>query len=110
MSQPEKTAAAEGATAAPPSEIDVRERGAPRDGEPQVLDRRLFMQLSVFRCPAARDAAETVRELGTALRAREVPAVIYDDVNDPRGIGVLCWSEDPARFVTAVRPALASRE
>jgi hypothetical protein len=29
-------------------EIDVRERGLPKDGAPQLMDRRLFMQLLVF--------------------------------------------------------------
>jgi chlorite dismutase len=33
--------------------------------------------------------------------------VVYDDVNDPRGLGVLTWSENPAHFVRAVRPVLA---
>ena len=29
-------------------ELDIRERGGMRNGEPQFLDRRLFMQLSAF--------------------------------------------------------------
>jgi len=33
--------------------------------------------------------------------------VIYDDTNDPRGIGLLTWSEDPAHFVERVRPLFA---
>jgi chlorite dismutase len=31
---------------------------------------------------------------------------VYEDVNDPRGLGVLTWGEDPAVFVESVRPAL----
>jgi hypothetical protein len=34
----------------PSSVPDVRERGAERDGKPQVMDRRLFMQLLAFDC------------------------------------------------------------
>jgi hypothetical protein len=86
--------------------IDVRERGAERDGQPQVMDRRLFMQFLAFHCESGPSAAVEKLELG--LRARGVPAVIYDDVNDPSGIAVLTWSEEPAHFVTAVRPVLAA--
>src|SRR5262245_11425406 len=90
--------------------IDVSERGAPKDGQPQVIDRRLFMQLLVFSCPDARDPAATAASLGRAMEQGGVPAVIYEDANDPQGIGLLTWSEDPAMFVTAVRPALNSIE
>ena len=85
--------------------IDVRERGAPVDGQPQHLDRRLFMQLQVFE--AAGDPAEALRELGAALRDAGVPSVLYEDVSHPRGIGVLTFSEDPALFVKKARPVLA---
>jgi len=84
--------------------VDVRERGAPVDGQPQHLDRRLFMQLLAFE--VAGDPAATVRELGSALRDGGVSSVIYEDANHPRGIGVLTFSEDPAAFVKAARPRL----
>lgn len=85
--------------------IDVSERGAPRDGQPQVMDRRLFMQLLVWSSAAA-DPAAVAAQIGAALQAKGVGAVVYEDVNDPRGIGLLTWGEDPAVFVEAVRPAL----
>jgi chlorite dismutase len=47
-----------------------------------------------------------VSRLRTSLAAANTPAVIYADVHDPRGVGVLTWSEDPAHFVTNVRSAL----
>jgi chlorite dismutase len=87
-------------------QIDVSERGAPKDGQPQLLDRRLFMQLLVFTSTGG-DVAEMPSTVGRAIEARGAPVVVYEDVNDPRGIAVLTWSEDPALFVTAVRPALA---
>jgi chlorite dismutase len=87
--------------------IDVRERGADRDGAPQVMDRRLFMQLLVFRCDRGSDPAEVAPALGAALESRGVPGVIYEDVNDPRGIALLTWGESPATFVDDVRPTLA---
>ena len=93
------------------SSIDVRERGAERDGQPQVLDTRLFMQLLVFRTSApAAGSPGIVSELGRALAREKVSAVIYEDVNDPLGIGVLTFSEDPGDFVTRVRPAIAGQQ
>lgn len=85
--------------------IDVRERGAPVEGQPQFLDRRLFMQLLVFE--VAGDPAATLRALGESLREGGVPSVLYEDANHPRGIGVLTFGEDPELFVKAVRPRLA---
>ncbi|TKD01864.1 chlorite dismutase family protein [Polyangium fumosum] len=88
--------------------IDVSERGAPRDGQPQTMDRRLFMQLLVFQCEEAaglgtvRDFAVTLRR---AIQAKGVGAVVYADVNDPWGLGLLTWSEDPGAFVEVVHPA-----
>jgi Chlorite dismutase len=87
-------------------DIDVRERGAEKDGQPQIMDRRLFMQFLAFEIPEA-GVESTVRGLTTALAERRIASVVYDDVNDPRGIGLLTWSEDPAHFVTAVRPVVA---
>ncbi|AUX44621.1 hypothetical protein SOCE26_060870 [Sorangium cellulosum] len=90
--------------------IDVAERGAPREGRPQVMDRRLFMQLLVFRCPSAEDPAALTNAVGRALTEHGAAAVVYEDVSDPRGIAVLTWAEDPAFFVQTVRPALQRAE
>jgi chlorite dismutase len=89
--------------------IDVNEYGGKRDGARQVLERRLFMQLLVFEVdedegPSERQAAE----IAGLLRAARVPSVVYADTMDPRSVGVLTWSEDPAHFVRAVRPHLQS--
>lgn len=43
-----------------------------------------------------------------ALAAAELPAVLYADVNDSRGLGLVSWSEDPDFFVRRLRPFLAS--
>jgi chlorite dismutase len=87
--------------------VNVLERGADRDGQSQTMDRRLFMQLLVYRCPAEIHAREIVTLLGRALGEAAVGAVIYEDVNDPQGIGVLSFSEQPADFVDKVRPVLS---
>lgn len=85
-------------------EIDVRERGAPKDGAPQEMDRRVFMQLLVFRIPEGSSVGSQQEALGKALQQGDVASVVYADVNDPRSIGLLTWSEDPALFVDQVRP------
>ena len=79
--------------------IDVMEHG----GKKQTTDRRLFMQLLVFDVPAA-EVEDKPRALADALGERRIPAVLYADTNDPRGVGLLTWSEDPADFITKVRP------
>lgn len=85
-------------------EIDTREHGAKIGDTEQALDRRLFMQLLAFHAPAGTDTQSFVSELGSALTNGKVPSVIYADVNDPRGLALLTWSEEPAHFVESVRP------
>jgi hypothetical protein len=90
--------------------IDIRERGAERDGQPQAMDARLFMQLVVLRASGRPGGTQAmVAELGQALAREKVGAVIYEDVNDPFGIGLLTFSENPADFVTRVRPAVSAQ-
>ena len=105
MSHPHAEAEGRGPGEAP---LDVRERGAQRDGQPQLLDRRLFMQLLVLDCRAEPGAAASAQKLAAQLRAANVGSVIYEDVNDPFGIGLLTFTEDPSDFVTKVRPAVAA--
>jgi chlorite dismutase len=78
--------------------IDVRERGAHQ----QSSDRRLFVQLQAF--AGCADPKPLVR----ALEVRGLEAVLYQDLNDPRGIAVLTMSEDPAYFVTGLREVLTA--
>jgi chlorite dismutase len=76
--------------------VDVRERGANQ----QSVDRRLFMQLQAF--GGCADAKALVR----ALEASGAEAVLYQDLNDPRGVAVLWMSEDPTFFVGPFRELL----
>jgi chlorite dismutase len=96
--------AAQGSTDLPV--VDVSERAGDRTGNPQVLHSRLFMQLLVFTGHSQDGAAADTRRLVEALDAAGSDAVLYADVHDPRGVGVLTWSEDPTHFVTKVRKAL----
>jgi hypothetical protein len=90
--------------------IEVRERGGERAGIPQILDRRLFMQLMVFEADRAISPATALKDLGTALTRHDVPSVVYEDVNNPHGLGVLSWSEEPLDFATKLRPVFGDRE
>jgi chlorite dismutase len=83
--------------------IDVNEYGGKKDGVKQSMNRRLFMQLLVFRTPSG-SADATATELLALLRNRKIPGVVYADTMDPRGLALLSWSEDPSRFVRDVRP------
>lgn len=86
--------------------VDVNEYGGKIEGERQSMNRRLFMQLMVF---SPEPQASEPQTLATRLKREGVRSVIYADTNDPRGFGVLTWSEDPAHFVTKVRPCLEER-
>lgn len=90
--------------------IDVNEYGGKKDGERQSLDRRLFMELLVFDVPPGRSADAAAKQLGDALARGRIPGVVYADALDPRGLGLLVWSEDPAHFVRAVRPLFTEGE
>jgi chlorite dismutase len=76
--------------------IDVQERGANQ----QASSRRLFMQLQVL--GGCLDAKPLVR----ALEASRIEAVLYQDVNDPRGVAVLAMNEEPGFFATGLRDVL----
>jgi chlorite dismutase len=94
------------ATPPSPLTIDVAEHGATRDGVRQVMNRRLFMQLLVF--DVAGDADRAAASTAEVLRSRGISGVIYADAVDPRGLGLLTWSEDPAHFPQAVRPLFST--
>lgn len=99
MSDPTQT------TAHSPREhqVDVNERGADKSGAPISINRRVFMQLLGF------EASEPglIPALSNVLREANVPSVVYEDVNHPRGFALLTFSEQPLDFVTRVRPLLS---
>lgn len=83
-------------------DIDLKEYGGKKEGVPQSSDARLFMQLLVLEChEGTLSAAESLTEL---LRAHGIAGVVYRDANDPKGLGLLTWSKDPAHFVDKVAP------
>jgi Chlorite dismutase len=93
--------------------IDVNEYGGKKDGVKQAMNRRLFMQLLVFRLPTGtepvsggpKSAPDAVgAELVSILKTRKIAGVVYADAMDPRSLALLTWSEDPAHFIRNVRP------
>lgn len=96
--QPSSTTHSHAPAAAPA--LDLREKGGAKDGQPQFSDRRLFMQLTVF--SGCRDA----RKLIDALAGAGVDCVLYEELNDPTGVGVLAMSDDPGLLITKLRQDL----
>lgn len=77
--------------------LDLREKGGAKDGQPQLSDKRLFMQLTAF--GGCRDAHKLINSLiGTG-----VDCVLYEELNDPTGVAVLAMSEDPNLLITKLR-------
>jgi chlorite dismutase len=78
-------------------ELDILEHGRGEDGRGITSNRRLFMQLVAY--GGCRDTAALVAALGS----QGIKGVLYEDVNDPHGVALLTFSEDPAYFVEDVR-------
>ena len=83
-----------------PEPPDISEKGGMKNGQPQRSDERLFMQFLAFGgCPDA-------RPLVAALAGSGLAGVLYEDVNDPRGVALLTFGTEPSIFVERVRPLL----
>lgn len=81
--------------------VDISEKGRLKDGTVISSDRRLFMQLLVFGgCSGSQDI------LISSLRQFGLKGVLYSDLNDPYGVGLLITSEDPSYFVEDLREYL----
>lgn len=84
--------------------IEIRELGGRKEGVQQAIDRRLFMQLLVFRVPKQLVMSDALRTLYDSLEKTGMGAVVYEDAHDPWSLGLLSWSENPEDFVTKIRP------
>ena len=76
---------------------EIREMGAPINGEPQYSTRRLFLQLQVF------TGCAQPHELIESLKASSLEVVLYHDLNDPKGVGLLFLTEDADTLVMETR-------
>ena len=77
--------------------LDISEHGRGEDGRGVTSHRRLFMQLVAYG-----GCADTT-PLIDALKSTAIAGALYEDVNDPHGVALLTFSEDPAYFVEDVR-------
>lgn len=80
--------------------LDIREKSQTAGGQTNVLDRRLFMQLVAF--GGSDDSASLIK----ALVEADWPGVLYEDINDARGVALLTFSEDPGFFLSSLRSFL----
>ena len=84
------------------SGIDLAEKGRDAEGNSISLNRRLFMQfLALGDC-------QDVPAVIDAISDRCPQAVLYQDLNDPRGLGLVAFSEDPEYFLGEIQPMLNS--
>ena len=74
------------------------------DGKPVKCDRRLFMQFMAF------DDCFDLPTIIEALEEESPQAVLYKDINNPTGIGMLVYCEDPAYIVDTIHPLLEREE
>ncbi len=79
---------------------DLSEKGGLKGGEPQQSNDRLFMQLLAF------DGCGQASDVVAQVTASGIEAVVYEDLNNPRGIALLALSRDPNTFLDRVRPLL----
>jgi chlorite dismutase len=88
--------------AKPEGIVELSEKGRSPDGEVISLDRRLFMQFLAF--GEVPDPFQLVGHLASA----RLPGVLYADLNDAQGVGMLVFSENPDDFLSGVHPVLRS--
>jgi chlorite dismutase len=77
--------------------VDITEKGRNADGETIAVDRRLFVQLLAF--GGAVDVAVLIR----ALQDYSIQGALYEDINDPQGVALATFSEDPDYFLSTMR-------
>jgi chlorite dismutase len=79
---------------------DLSEKGGLKDGVPQRSDDRLFVQLLAF------GGCDDAGAVALQLERAGIEGVVYEDLNDPRGVAVLAFAREPERFVERLRPEL----
>ena len=82
---------------------DLSERGGLKGGQPQRSDERLFMQLFVY------TGCDNPREVADWIAQAAVDSVVYEDLNDPRGVAILTISSNPETFIEGPTAPLVLR-
>ncbi|MCL4871612.1 MAG: chlorite dismutase family protein [Anaerolineae bacterium] len=81
-------------------DVDISEKGRGPDGQVISSEQRLYMQMLAF--GECTDAAALIPDLAEA----GIPGALYVDLNDPQGVALVTYSEDPDFFVTDLRQFL----
>ncbi len=92
------------------SKIDLSEHGAPRDGQPQQSNRRLFIQLVALECPRSPGAGAVARTLFETMSKQALPGVVYADVHHPFGLALVVMSESADELVLKLRSVMEASE
>lgn len=79
--------------------VDLSEKGR-KNGQEISLDRRLFMQFLAF------GDCDNTDALCDALGQSGADAVLYADIHDAKGVGLLTLSESPDFYIDTLRPLL----
>ena len=90
-------------SAKPDSVVDISEKGRSQDGSVISLNRRLYMQFLAF------GGAQASEDFVNGLAEAGVQGVLYEDLNDPHGLGLLTFSENPEYFLSQIRPLLKAQ-
>jgi chlorite dismutase len=83
--------------------LDIGEKGMDTLRNVIRTDARMYVQFLSF--TDVLDVELLVRE----LEAFQGKVALYLDLNDPRGVGMVCMHEDPTFFVTTYRALLATK-
>ena len=81
--------------------VDITEKGRSPSGEVITSNRRLYMQFMAF------GHCKDIDALIWAMQSAQIDGVLYADINDPRGVGLLLYHESPAYFVDDIRSFLS---
>lgn len=83
-----------------PEPPDLSEKGGNRNGQPQRSDDRLFVQFLAF------GHCHDTHALVGLLEQSGISGVLYEDINDPHGVGLVTVTQNPNDFVDGVRRLL----
>lgn len=86
-----------------PQQIDLAERGRDAEGNLIKFDQRLFMQFTAYR-------RANVSAVANRFAEGNIQAVIYQDINDPHGCGVLAYCQDPGYLIDTIQTVTSTPE
>lgn len=78
----------------------ISEVGTGPDGLPKYTNRRLYVQFQAF------SGTGSIDDLKAALNDSSLVGALYEDVSDPRGIGLVACSDNPEFFAGHFRRLL----